>query len=298
LLIGITQPAFSENERRTAFNALSGRFLPIWVAKDAKLFEKHNLNVPLIYVGGPLAVPTLAASEVDFALMGGSTALSGITAGMDLVMLASLMSEPDLYLVARRGIRKPKQLKGLHIGVGRFGGEPDFLVRYLLRSWGLIPDREVRISQLFGSHPERMAAVMHERVDATVITPPVTFQARKLGLELVKLTAPGDHYLGLTLVSRRNFIAKNQEATRNFLRTLVDGVRVAKSDKSKAFAALRKYTGLRDADVLNESYQEYARLFRTNLRISSESVDLMLEMMGKKFDAHRSFDNRFLDALK
>jgi len=298
LLLLVGRAELSAEETRAAFNALSGRFLPLWVAKEAGVFERHQLSASLVYVGGPLAAPVLAAGEVEFAVMGGSTALFGMAAGMDLVMLASIMNQPDLYIVARPGVRAPGQLRGLHVGVGRFGGEPDFLLRYSLKQCGLAPDRDVRISQLFGSHPERMAAVLHGRIDATVITPPITFQARKLGLELIHLNEPGDHYLGVALVTRRSSIQKNEERVRRFARAFVEGLRLAKSDTERAAAALKKYTGLHDSHVLHETARLYARMLRPHPTVLAESVRLLLSMMDKRLEVARSFDNRFVEAAR
>ena len=37
-----------------SYGAISGSMAPIWVAKEARLFEKHGLDLNLVYIsGGP-----------------------------------------------------------------------------------------------------------------------------------------------------------------------------------------------------------------------------------------------------
>lgn len=294
--MGMAGSVFAQVQTRAAFNALSGRFLPLWLAAEAGHFKKQGLSVPLVYVRGPLAVPALAAGEIDFALMGGSTALAGITKGLDLVLIASIMSRPDLVIVTRKGIREPKQLRGLRIGVGRFGGEPDFLLRYALNRWGHTPNQDVTILQLFGSHPQRMAAVVHGRVDAAVITPPTSFKAQQVGLDQIPLDEPSENYLGVSLVTRRDLIEKNRSLVQRFTNAFVGGLQKAKSDKAAGVAMLRKYIGLQDAEVLGRSFDTYAGLLNDNPVVNPAAVALMQSMMGKQADIRRNYTNQFINS--
>ena len=50
---------------RIAYSSISGAMLPLWVAKDKKLFEKHGVDVELTYVRG-VSIEALLAGEVQF----------------------------------------------------------------------------------------------------------------------------------------------------------------------------------------------------------------------------------------
>ena len=50
---------------RIAYSSISGAMLPLWVAKDKKLFDKHGVDVEVTYIRG-VAIEALLAGEVQF----------------------------------------------------------------------------------------------------------------------------------------------------------------------------------------------------------------------------------------
>jgi ABC-type nitrate/sulfonate/bicarbonate transport system substrate-binding protein len=49
---------------RIAYSSLSGAMLPLWVAKDKGLFDKHGVDVELTYIRGR-SIEALLAGEVQ-----------------------------------------------------------------------------------------------------------------------------------------------------------------------------------------------------------------------------------------
>src|SRR6185369_17445688 len=92
----------------------------------------------------------------------------------------------------------------------------DFAARYLLQREGLKPEIDVALLQ-FGNQSNRIAAVETNNADAAMLTPPMTLQARKLGMTLLldasKLGIP---YSSLFFVSRRPYIVKTRPDLLNF----------------------------------------------------------------------------------
>lgn len=50
---------------RVAYSSISAAMLPLFVAKDKRLFEKHGVDVDLTYIRG-VAIEALIANEVQF----------------------------------------------------------------------------------------------------------------------------------------------------------------------------------------------------------------------------------------
>ena len=48
---------------RIAYSSISGAMLPLWVAKDKNLFDKHGVDVEVMYIRG-VAIEALLAGEV------------------------------------------------------------------------------------------------------------------------------------------------------------------------------------------------------------------------------------------
>ena len=52
LVVVWTSAAFGQTKLKVAYPTTVGSMAVLWVAKDARLFEKHGLEVELIYVAG------------------------------------------------------------------------------------------------------------------------------------------------------------------------------------------------------------------------------------------------------
>ena len=66
LLLPISSGSVSEAAPlRIAYSSISGAMLPLWVAKDKKLFDKHGVDVEVTYVRG-VSIEALIAGEVQF----------------------------------------------------------------------------------------------------------------------------------------------------------------------------------------------------------------------------------------
>jgi ABC-type nitrate/sulfonate/bicarbonate transport system substrate-binding protein len=50
-----------------SYGAISGLMAPIWVAKEARLFDKQGLDLNLVYIpGGPRSIMSLIGDSVQF----------------------------------------------------------------------------------------------------------------------------------------------------------------------------------------------------------------------------------------
>ena len=67
LLLALCDIADAQNLEKTrlGISDLSFTFLPHLIAKDAGIFQKHGLQVELIFIGGPVGSAALAAGELN-----------------------------------------------------------------------------------------------------------------------------------------------------------------------------------------------------------------------------------------
>ena len=68
-----------------SYGAISGTMAPIWVAKEARLFEKQGLDLNLVYIpGGPRSIMSLLGASVQFVNHSGMPALEAYQRGAAL----------------------------------------------------------------------------------------------------------------------------------------------------------------------------------------------------------------------
>jgi len=105
----------------------------VWVTKEAALFEKHGLNVEMIYIAGSSKiVQAMLAKEIPISEIAIPAVIQANLAGADLVMLAGPNHRPGQKLMVKPEIKSREGLKGKKLGVTRFGTSDDFLLRYIL----------------------------------------------------------------------------------------------------------------------------------------------------------------------
>jgi NitT/TauT family transport system substrate-binding protein len=254
-----------------------GQFAPLWVTKEAKLFEKYGNSVQLIFIqGASSAAAALSSGDAQIGMFSPQVVIS--TPQLDLVMFGRLGNTMDNRVYGRKGIKSIKEVK--RVAISRFGSNADFAARFLLQREGLRPDTDVALLQV-GNQANRIAAVETNNADAAMLTPPMTLQARKLGMTLLldasKLNIP---YSSLFFVARRSYIAKTRPELVNFTKAMIEGVALYKSNKEFAMKVLSKYMKVQDRDVLEENFKEYD--FPLKPYPSREYFELPIQEVGKK----------------
>ncbi|MBI4319800.1 MAG: ABC transporter substrate-binding protein [Chloroflexi bacterium] len=241
-----------------AYSALTGAMAPLWVAKEKGLFEKYGLDIDLRFIQGTgTIVQALVAGEITMARAGGDAIVNARVGGSDLIMVAGGTDVIVLSLYSRPEIQQVSDLRGKTVVIGNLGGTPNVAGRYALQKHGLDPEKDVSLLQT-GGPPERLAALQSGQVQAAVIGPPATLQARKSGLrELVDITALAIPYIQMPVSVRQQYLANNRETVLNFLKAYVEGIALTKKEKAFAMKVIGEYTKTEDKDILDETYEAF-----------------------------------------
>jgi len=86
---------------RVAYAAITAAFAIPWVAKEAGIFQRHGLDVDLVYIAsGSRAVQTLVGGSVDVAAFGGPAGIDAQLAGADTVYVGIPVNRVIVFTVA------------------------------------------------------------------------------------------------------------------------------------------------------------------------------------------------------
>src|SRR5215510_6822651 len=95
------------------FSPAPGGSSVIWVAKEARLFEKHGLDVaPVLIPSSVRTLQAIIAGESPVAESAGPAVASARLAGGDIVALAGSVNILTYYFVTLPSIKRPEDLKG------------------------------------------------------------------------------------------------------------------------------------------------------------------------------------------
>jgi NitT/TauT family transport system substrate-binding protein len=170
---------------------------PVYVAKHLKLFEKHGVDVELVYGTGiqPANIVVSGSAEAGaFAVEHGVTVSSK---GQDLKLIVLEQQLPPLSLIVNNDVPTPNadkpypqnlvDLKGLKIGISGRGASTDTAIRFMLKQAGLDPDKDVTIMPV-GDPGTMLASLKNKVIDAAMAVEPAQ-TAAVLSLKIAKTIA-------------------------------------------------------------------------------------------------------------
>ena len=238
------------------YTAITGIKAGVWVAEDAGIFDKYNIQAELLLVtSASKMVQAMLGGDVPFAAAGGNAAVDANLAGADMVMLGVLAKVPAFYIMALPEIKTIEDLRGKPVGVTRFGSSTDFTMRYLLRKHGMNPDRDVTMIQA-GDLNAAAAMLKTKAIFAAPFSSPANLRAQEAGARsLINMGTAGVYFPHDALMARRVFINGNEDLVRRVTRAYSEGVHRLFTDPAAGKRAVRKYARTSDPKIVDAVYQ-------------------------------------------
>ena len=300
-----TATAATLERLRIGYPSPSANFYPLFATKEANLFEKYGFEPEMIYVQGVQLIAVQIAGQLDFSSVSGLVFLQASVEGSDLIMLASSNDSQPMKLMVHSGIADPKDLKGKTIAVTRFGSLTDLLLRPMLKTWGLEPQKDVKLLQI-GRLPDMVLAIAQKKVDGGVISFPNSLQAEKMGAKtLLDFADSGLDIPSTTIVASRKYANAHRDTVLRFLKAYIEGTRRLLTDKELGIRALRKYGGVNDRELLTTTYDLFTSRYTKKVpKINPKTVETALSLLAdvtpkaKGRKAEEFIDTSFVDELE
>jgi NitT/TauT family transport system substrate-binding protein len=273
--------AQSNREKLTVgWSSFDATHLPIFVTKEAGLFEREGLDVELVYLeSGTAATQALVAGQADVVSAGGSAVMNARLGGAPVKIIGSISNRLFQEIWVPRDVTQPEQLKGKKWGISAFGSEAHLAALLALEHWAMKPDRDVVLIPVGGGVLGRLAALSKGTISATTLIPPATKPAAESGL-LRRLGNTADltgDYMSLPIAAQEETLQKRRRALERFLIALSQGVERTRKDRDLGVAVLAKYLNLKgkmaDAEAAYDFYREVAPV---SLRPSLEGIQFVL----------------------
>ena len=274
-------PAATLEKVNARYGAISGSMLPIWVAKEARLFEKHGLDLNLVYIsGGPRSIMSLIGGSVQFVNHSGMPALEAYQRGADTAMIASPMNQLEHSLVVQKSITSVEQLRGKILGMSTSGSLTDILLREGLRLNG-ISEKDVTIIPV-GDLGARLSGLQTGRLHGAIIAGVQTLTATRMGFkQLIDYSKLPIEISGSGILIRRSYVNKNPETTLKFLRGWIEGIYLLKAKPEFSLGVLKKYVATQDPEVLNAIYGHYKENLTIKPAPQTRVVKSMLYLLSR-----------------
>jgi NitT/TauT family transport system substrate-binding protein len=252
--------------------------LPIMVAEDEGIFDKHGIDMDLTVVQNIATIPGAMGRQFDF----GSTTLPDVIKaqqqGIDVVITTNVADETSdnaisgVFAGKDSGIEGPADLVGKKVGVIAIGGNIHTSTLYWLINEGV--DHE-GINFIEVPPPNQLDQLNGGQIDGAENLEPfrtaITAAGHKLLVDpILEVSDPGTL---LSWMSERSWAEENPETVTNVVAAIEEAIRFIESNDRRARDILAKYSGLPTEVASNVKLPVY------NTQIADAQVTAWAEML-------------------
>ncbi|HZA56296.1 MAG TPA: ABC transporter substrate-binding protein [Candidatus Udaeobacter sp.] len=244
-----------------SYASVTGSRIPLWIAKDAGLFEKYGLHVNLVVIAaGNAAIGALSGGDVDVLGAPGTTTMVSAARGLPVAIIGTF--GPSAWkLAAHPSITSVQELRGKTVGISRPGTTIEFATRRTLLKLGFTPGKDINILPTgLAESNKRVLVMLQGKIDATLVSPDNLFEAETKGLKLSILTdlnEMGIYTSASDLSAKRDFLKSQRQRARAFMMGFCEAIWLGKANKNVALASFRKHLRESDPRRLEALYKNY-----------------------------------------
>ena len=290
-------------------------YLPLYVAIHEGYFAEEGLDVTVVQATGGAHVTAVVSGDA-FAAIGGVDSYNFANQGNSdpIIAIVNCVNRANVYLFARKGLIPASDsdadmadfLRGKVIVAGRYGGSPNVLTRWLVKSVGLDPDVDVTLS---------------ENADASTVTAMLRYGQGDIGNggepqisegvtagifeePFVKFPDLGDYAYSVIGV-KKSTIENDPETCEAFVRAMLRALEAVQTDRALAERVLAiEFSTLTEEGrkaALDRAYED--QLWSPDGFISQQAVDTCMEVVSISglyeggWDYQQMVDMRFVEAI-
>ena len=277
-----------------------------WFAEEARLYPKYDLDFQLVYIASSgIVTAAMSGGNGSVAIVGGEGPIRAFLSGnTDFVFIGSVKNVLTHSIMGKPEIKRPEDLKGKKVGVGRIGGNSHYFAAYGMRQKSMDLVRDTNFIQTGGA-PETFLALTTGAVDAASLTTPQDTRAAFLGYNYVidgrELKPP---YVATGFVTLRSVIAKRPKVVSQFMHMMAESLKIMVTDRDLAFRLMARKIGLTDRKVFDAAYTAEMKVLEPRLDIKPIAIQATLDEIAKtdprakQVKAEQLIDRRFLEEME
>ena len=291
------------------FTPISGASLPWWIAKESRFYERHGLDVDMIFVGAsPVIIQAMLGGQAGVGAGGGPPLVTNVLQGGDIVQVATTIPYAIQSLIVKADIKTPADLAGKKIGISRLGAIPHYTLQAIVKLYNV---QGINIVQT-GTTTQAITSLSQGLVDGIITSAPFTFRLMKDGYR--EFVGPKDfrkagvEFLIQGLVARKSFAVKNREVVTGMIKATMEGIRQIFVNEKHAKSVLAKYTRQTDPEILDQTYRFALDIFIKDPTVTANSIRPIVQQSAEfnLVDAKAAsstpltayYDNSYVEELK
>ena len=263
-------------------------YAPMYVAIEEGYFEEEGIDLELVNgLGADKTMTAVLSGEADIGFMGSEASIYVYNEGAEdyVVNFAQLTQRAGNFLVSREAEPdfKMTDLKGKTVLGGRKGGMPQMVFEYILKKYGMDPDKDLNIITNidFGMTAQAFAGGSGEYT--VEFEPSATALEKEGSGYVVSSLGVESGYVPYTAYSaKKSFIEENPEVIRGFVKALQKGMDYVNTHTPEEIAeVIQPQFAETDKDTLVTIVTRYYEQdsWKEDLVFEEESFTLLLDIL-------------------
>jgi ABC-type nitrate/sulfonate/bicarbonate transport system substrate-binding protein len=280
-------------------------FLALYTALHRGFFRDEGLDLEIVYMPANLASTAVLNGDLDY--NGAVTGTIGAAVrGQPMKVLLFTVSKPLLFLMSRKDIKDPKQLRGKKIAGSSPGGSATLIADQVLRHYGLEPGRDVSVLPMGGSAASRYAVLESGLVDASFISLPENIIAQERGYNELAFAGDIVEFPQNGFGTSEKRIRENPDEIYRMVRATLRGLQFIweKDNQDAVTTILMKQWKVNDRKMAGEMARQVRRVLTKDAYVTPESVQVLVDLaresakVTKPISAADVVDYSFLEKAK
>ncbi len=253
-------------------------FLAIYTALHRGFYKDEGIDLEIIQMSANLTSAAILSGDLDY-----SAAVTGLIGGavrgQPMKVLLFTVERPLLFLMSKKDIKDPKQLRGKKIAGSSPGGSATLLAVKALRHYGLEPGKDVSVLPMGGTAAGRFAVLESGVVDASLLSVPENIIALEKGYnELIFL---GDivQFAQNGFGTSEKKIKENPDEVYRMVRATLRGLKFIwdKNNQDAVTDVMMKQWRVNDRKMAAEMTKQVVRVLTKDARVNPESVQELID---------------------
>lgn len=268
----------SRKRIRLSLSSTNVALLPTYAAYDKGFFRDEGFDVELIQMAATLASTALLTGDLDY--NGAATGvISAAVQGRPMKVLIFTVSRPLMFLMSKREIKEPRDLKGKKVAGSTPGASATLLAMQALRHVGLEPGKDVSVLPMGGTAASRLAVLESGTVDASLLSVPENIFAREKGFNELLFLGDVVEFAQAGFGATEKRIKENPDEVYRMVRAQLRSVvfLLDKGHQNEIVDMIMKRWKLTDRKMAESIFQDVVRGIAKDAMVTQASIQSLID---------------------
>ena len=255
-------------------------YLPLQVAFHKGYYKDEGIDLEIVLM--PTNIINTAALTGQIDINGAVTGTVGSAVqGSPMKLLIVTVGKPLLFLVSRKEIKDPRELKGKKIAGSSPAGSATILAKQALKHYGLDPEKDAAVLPMGGSTTTRFAAMESAVVDATVLPVPEIIFAKAKGYNELAFMGDIAQFPQNGFGATEKKIRENPDEIYRMVRASLRGLLFLADSKNRdeVVQIIMKQHKVNDRKLAEQMLGYSLRVVTKEAQVTNEEVQYLIDLL-------------------